>query len=210
MDSRLRLSSQRSSGNRASAVGGAIGGAILTLLGGMALSSFQAGQAREQRAIDVAAEQELQLKKERQIRVSALGDAYDDLGDTPRRAIEFIADGKEGGANDVRIMYRHFSRLISVVRSEGIPIEDVRRRYGENKLASWSARLDKVAAKNAVTSRLFSDAERRDFAVVAAGLQLLAGSEDVEQVTDMENATSSILDSAADAIASNGTGEAPN
>ena len=133
--------------------------------------------------------------------LESFGKAYDDLGDLPRQAVEFAETGRGGSANDVRVMARHFARLVQAVTSKAIAPEAAALQYA-NHLRGWGKRFIDIAERSVPSASKFSDVERYNFRLLGPALRALAnessdnstGIAEVDQYATESNATSTEFD----------------
>jgi hypothetical protein len=156
------------------AVAGAIGGALLTIGSSAALEAYKAHIVTEQGARQSLEEQQ---RKDREATLQVLrnaSDSYDDLGDLPRRATEYVESGRDGRPEDVRTIYRHFSRFMRVIRVDAASADDLTRYYGVGVVGGWGDRFIRLGTDKAPTSNRFSNLEKSNFRALGSALSKIS------------------------------------
>ena len=152
------------------AIGGAAGGAIMSTLSNLVLEDRRASNEARENAARRAAEKTEQAATQRQKTLELLAGAFFDLGDQNRLAVEFSENGKIGSPDDVRLVFRHFSRVVNTISIGAVSSNEVIKYYGRGRIEGWGKRFINLSNGVAPMSKRFSTNERYNFGVTGSYL----------------------------------------
>lgn len=180
----------------------AVIGSLLTLV--VTLTAQHQSQASTRAA--TAAENERKDTEARKQLLNQLAGAYDDFGDAPRRAAEFAEGNGIGRADDVRVVMRHFARVVRMVRTGQVTAEEAANHYG-GRMSGWGRRFTDIASGRFKVNRAFSNVELHNMRLLGPALvQISEKATDPELGEDMDDVSEyDAVSNSADAAAPNST-----
>jgi len=139
----------------------AVGGAMLAFFGNLGIETINEHfRNKENARIEV---------RERKAVASRMAAEFEELGDTPHHAAEYILTGRDGSLNDVNIITRHFKKIVRIIINEETDIDYIALNYG-GRLAYWFERFKEISLDLSPASRKFTKEEKQNYALLANAL----------------------------------------
>lgn len=144
-------------------------GAVLTLAATLLVQYHS--HSFSQSVIDA---ENIRKENDREMEIlNQLAGAYDDLGDIPRKAAEFAEEGSIGTADDVRVVVRHFTRVMRAIRTNQVGADKVANYYG-GRLRGWGIRLSALSEPGNRQHNKFSNIEKHNIRLLGPALTEIA------------------------------------